>query len=142
RLDRQVVITGSVPSELRDAAYDAANVFVHPPPGKGSAWSRSRRGSTTGRWWSSRGAGVAELVDDGLNGFSTPPASVPRLSQAIDYLLRHPAEAEAMGDAGALTARRVFVQRAASRLRGIFEDAIHLYESDHLTPATSWRRSG
>ncbi|MHB1435465.1 MAG: glycosyltransferase family 4 protein [Thermoplasmata archaeon] len=141
RLDHRVVITGSVPSELRDAAYDAASVFVHPTPWEGfglvviEAWLHHRPVVV------SRGAGVAELVDDGLNGFSTPPASVPRISQAIDYLLRHPAEAEAMGHAGALSARRVFVQRAESRLRGIFEEAIHIYERDHLTPATSWRRS-
>jgi glycosyltransferase involved in cell wall biosynthesis len=141
-LQRRVVITGSLPSDLRDAAYDAASVFVHPTPWEGfglvviEAWLHGLPVVV------SRGAGVAELVDDGLNGFSTPPGSIPRMTQAIDYLLRHPSEAETMGGAGAMTARRVFVSRVAGRLRGIFEEAIHLYERNHLTPATSWRRSG
>ncbi len=127
KLEQSVVFTGSVSEDELQAAYSAAEVFVHPAPWEGfglvavEAWFHGLPIVV------SEGAGVAELVDDDVNGFTFPPESVPAMARALDRLLAHPEIARRMGEAGALTARRCTVQRAAPRLREIFERAVRVY---------------
>ncbi len=127
-LGKSVVITGSLTDAELQAAYGASTIFVHPAPWEGfglvvvEAWLNHRPVVV------SRGAGVAELVEDSVNGYTYPPGSVDRMARAIERLLHHPRDAEQMGEIGALVARRCTVQRAAPRLREIFTRAIQLYE--------------
>ncbi len=127
RLERAVVFTGAVSEAELQVAYSAAQVFVHPAPWEGfglvgiEAWFHDLPILV------SQGAGIAELVDDEVNGLTFPPESVPILGQHLDRLLAHPELARRMGEVGALTARRCTVQRAAPRLQEIFERAIQLY---------------
>ncbi len=128
RLGRSVILTGNLSDVELQAAYHCATAFVHPAPWEGfglvvvEAWLHRRPVVV------SRGAGVAELVEDSVNGYTYPPGSVDRMARAIERLLQNPRDAETMGTIGALVARRCTVQRAAPRLREIFDRAIRLYE--------------
>ncbi len=139
RLEGSVVLTGSVTPAERNAAYSAASVFVHPAPWEGfglvaiEAWIHGLPVVV------SQGAGVAELVDDGLNGFTTPPGSVRAIAHSIERLLRRPGEAERLGAAGRLTARRCYIGRAIPRLKAIFSEAIDLYHSSGLRQPSTRR---
>ena len=129
-----VVITGNVTNEELRAAYDGAVGLVHPAPWEGfglvgvEAWVHGLPVIV------SRGAGLAELVTDGVNGFAVPPGSVSALTARMIGLLSHPDRAERMGEAGRLTARRCQVRPAASRLRDIFHHVIRLYEQRGRMP--------
>ncbi|HTT35080.1 MAG TPA: glycosyltransferase family 4 protein [Thermoplasmata archaeon] len=141
-LGREVVFTGVVSNRELAAAYAAADVFVHPAPWEGfglvaiEAWTHGRPIIV------SRGAGVAELVMDGVNGFTTPPGRVQALADQIVEALDRPDRAERMGAAGAITARRCHVDLAHARHREIFERTIGLYERSGLRtgrPGRRWR---
>lgn len=127
-LDRAVVFTGELSEEDLQTAYSAAHIFVHPAPWEGfglvgvEAWCHELPIVV------SRGAGIAELVDEEANGLLVPPDSPVALSRQIRRLLSRPEEAQRMGAVGAMTARRCFVRRAAPRLREIFEATIRRYE--------------
>lgn len=127
RLEKSVVFTGGISDADLQVAYSAAEVFVHPTPWEGfglvavEAWLHDLPVVV------SRGAGVAELVDDDVNGLTTAPGSVGAIARQLDRLLDQPELARRMGEIGALTARRCTVQRATPRLREIFERAIQLY---------------
>ena len=127
-LEPRVVFTGALSDSELQAAYSAAQVFVHPAPWEGfglvciEAWCHELPIVV------SRGAGIAELVDDDVNGVSIPPGSSTALARQITRLLSHPEEAHRMGAVGAMTARRCYVRRAVPRLREIFERTIRRYE--------------
>ncbi len=138
-LERSVVFTGLLSAEELAAAYAASEVFVHPAPWEGfglvviEAWLHRKPVIV------SRGAGVAELVDDGANGISVPPGSVPHLTAAMRKMLADPSEAERMGGFGAMTAQRCDVRRASSRLKEIFERTIDHYQRSGLYPLPTGR---
>lgn len=138
-LDDSVVVTGAVSDGELRAAYDGAVGLVHPAPWEGfglvgiEAWMHGLPVIV------SRGAGVSELVTDGVNGYAVPPGSVPLLASRMIELFAHPDRAERMGDAGRLTARRCQVRYAAVRLHEIFERVIRLYgRSGRPPPAMLW----
>ena len=134
RLEGSVVIAGGVSSGELDAAYDGAMALVHSAPWEGfglvgaEAWMHGLPVIV------SRGAGVAELVTEGVNGFSVPPGSVAALASRMEGLLANPERAERMGEAGRITARRCHVRPAASRLREIFQHAIRQYRREGRSP--------
>ncbi|MCI4322990.1 MAG: glycosyltransferase [Thermoplasmata archaeon] len=138
RIGDAVISTGEVsPAELR-CAYGAAEIFVHPAPWEGfglvaaEAWHFGRPVVVSAE------AGVAELVDDGVNGYRFRTGDVRVLTQRIRQMLDHPSQLEQMGAAGRITARRCYVQAAAPRLRYIFEKAIEAY----AVPGLRRHRSG
>jgi glycosyltransferase involved in cell wall biosynthesis len=133
-LDDSVVLTGGLSAEELGAAYDGAVGLVHAAPWEGfglvgvEAWMHGLPVVV------SRDAGVAELVTEGLNGFTVPPGSVPALRAKMEHLLAHPEAAQRMGEAGRLTARRCHVGPAARRLHGIFQHAITQYTRRGRSP--------
>ena len=76
----------------------------------------------------SRGAGAAELVDDGVNGFLTRPGASSEISHRITRLLGSPPEAERIGANGLLTARSCHVERGAAAPGDLRADAVELHE--------------
>ena len=140
-LEDQVVFTGNLNTEELHAAYRASTLFVHPAPWEGfglvavEAWLHGRPVIVT------RGAGVSELVNDGVNGYAVSSGSASALAARMAQVLAHPEQGERMGEAGALTARQCSVRRAAPRLRRIFEHTIHLYSRSGLAPAGPRRMS-
>jgi glycosyltransferase involved in cell wall biosynthesis len=134
RLEGSVILAGQVGEEELRAAYDGAVGLVHSAPWEGfglvgvEAWVHGLPIVV------SRGAGVAELVTDGVNGFSVAPGSISALGAKMAWLLAHPDRAEQMGESGRLTARRCFAQPASRRLREVFDHTIRLYERQGRSP--------
>jgi glycosyltransferase involved in cell wall biosynthesis len=134
-----VVVAGRVSGDELGAAYDGATALIHPAPWEGfglvavEAWMHGLPVVV------SRGAGVAELVTDGLNGFTVSPGSVSALASRMTVLLDHPDRAEQMGAAGRLTARRCHVGTAARRLREVFRHVIQQYERQGRAPPAMLR---
>ena len=133
RLGANVVFAGSLPDEELRAMYGLAEAFVHPAPWEGfglvivEAWTHGLPVVV------SRGAGAAELVDDGVNGYLTRPGQARDIAQRLTTLLDRPPEADRMGANGLITARRCHVERAAPRLKEIFRRTVDLYER-HPSP--------
>jgi glycosyltransferase involved in cell wall biosynthesis len=127
RLGSKVLLTGALSSEELRAAYEGCEVFVHPAPWEGfglvvvEAWFHRRPIIV------SRGAGIAELVNDEANGFTVPSGSVRALASRIRWLLERPEAALRLGEAGYFTSRQCHVRRGAGRLREIFTRAIEIY---------------
>ncbi|HTT15617.1 MAG TPA: glycosyltransferase family 4 protein [Thermoplasmata archaeon] len=134
KVERHVVFTGSISSDDLQSAYSTATVFAHPAPWEGfglvvvEAWAHRLPVVV------SQGAGVAELVDNDVNGFTVQPGSERALAQKIGELLQRPSAAERMGQVGAMTARRCFVESSAPRERELFERTMRLYETSGLRP--------
>ena len=128
RLGSRVVLAGAVSDEELRALYGLADAFVHPAPWEGfglvivEAWTHGVPVVV------SRGAGAGELVDDGVNGYLTRPGSSADIAQKLTRLLDRAPEAERIGANGLLTARRCHVDRAAPRLKEIFQRTVELYE--------------
>ena len=128
RLGSRVVFAGSLSDEELRATYGLADALVHPAPWEGfglvivEAWTHGVPVVV------SRGAGAAELVDDGVNGYLTRPGSTADIAQKLSRLLDRAPEAERIGANGAITARRCHVDRAAPRLKEIFRRTVELYE--------------
>jgi glycosyltransferase involved in cell wall biosynthesis len=142
RLESNVVFTGAVDPSMLRAAYDVADVFVHPAPWEGfglvviEAWNHRRPVIV------SRGAGVAELVNDGINGYQVTPGQSLPIAQHLEHLLRRPEDAAAMGINGAATARFCDADRASPRLKEILERTIELYDEEgqlHRRRSPGWR---
>ena len=134
RLEGSVVLAGELSEEELRAAYGGATALVHPAPWEGfglvavAAWTHGLPVVV------SRGAGVSELVTDGLNGFSVPPGSASSLAARMVELLVHPDRTERMGEAGRLIARRCHVRPAARQVREIFQHAIRVYRVRGRSP--------
>lgn len=69
--------------------------------------------------------GLAELVDDGADGWLVPPGDVDALADRLDWMLSHPAEALKMGEAGYRKATTIYTpERHYQGLREIYDQAI------------------
>lgn len=138
-LSPHVVFTGTVSSRELSAAYAAADVFVHPSPWEGfglvgvEAWTFGRPIVV------SQGAGIAELVNDGMNGYTTPPGRASAIADRVDDILDHPDHAERMGSVGAETARLCYLEQAAPRLKEVIERTIEVYEWSGFRRGRRWR---
>lgn len=73
----------------------------------------------------SQSTGVAELVEEGTNGFTFPPGDDASLAQAMLRLARAPDEAARLGDEGRRTARACHLDRGADDVWGILRGVLH-----------------
>jgi glycosyltransferase involved in cell wall biosynthesis len=70
----------------------------------------------------SRVAGVSELVEEGIAGFTVPPGDVATLADRMVQLMTDPARARTMGEAGRSIVEREFdVRKEGAWLAEIFE---------------------
>ena len=133
-LEDRVVLTGRIPPEQLRAAYQGATALVHSAPWEGfglvgvEAWLHGLPIIV------SRGAGISELVTDGVNGFVVPPGSVGGLTARMAQLLSNPRWAEQMGEVGRQTARQCTVRVASQRLRGILTRVQGTYRRQGRSP--------
>ncbi|WBH17911.1 glycosyltransferase family 4 protein [Sphingomonas radiodurans] len=103
-----VALPGAVSREALDRAYAEASVFALPSAKEGfgivylEAW-------TTGLpvIGANRGA-AAEVIEDGVDGFTIDPEDVPALANALIALLGDRARAAAMGAAGRAKVERLY----------------------------------
>ncbi len=123
-LSSQVRFTGYLPQPLVAAAYHRADAVVLPSRTEGF-------GLTVVEGWLyrkpavvSRGAGVSELILDGVNGLTHRPGDVRGLAEALRSLLRKPGWALRMGEAGRETARQCDVRHAAPQVHQFLQEAV------------------
>jgi glycosyltransferase involved in cell wall biosynthesis len=70
--------------------------------------------------------GLGELVQDGVTGYLVPPADVEPLAGSIAELLRDPAKARAMGEAGRERALQYFLEeRCTDRTEILYRSALN-----------------
>ncbi len=70
----------------------------------------------------SSGAGASDLVEDGVEGFVTPPRDPKAIASAVDYFFENPSEIKRMGE----NARRKAERYAWSRIEEMY---VELYST-------------
>lgn len=70
--------------------------------------------------------GMADIVQDGINGLLVPPADAPAIVAAVSRLYRCPELRRSLGQAAQLTMRRYTWEKVARRFEGIFLNVAHL----------------
>jgi glycosyltransferase involved in cell wall biosynthesis len=72
----------------------------------------------------STGAGVSELVMDGLNGYTFEPGNVSLLADKINTVLASPDDAKCIGERGYETAAQCYIEEGASVVWDVFNDVM------------------
>lgn len=115
----RVVFTGTVPDAELDVAYQRALAVLLPSRLEGfglavvEGWLHGRPALV------SRGAGVAELVTEGEDGFVHEPGDDEALARAMRRLLDEPDLARELGRRGRRAARACDLDAGAERVWGI-----------------------
>ena len=100
-LQSRIVITGELPIEEVQRWYQRLTIYAFTSRNEGFGLTLIEAMSAGAALVASR-AGAAELVvEDGVTGVLAPPGDVDALVAALEPLMRDPASAAAMGDAGA-----------------------------------------
>src|SRR5262249_1590333 len=69
-----------------------------------------------------RAGGIPEVVQDGVTGFLVSPCDPQALTDAVRYLLQHPAQGEALGAAGRQRVEQYFTaEQMACRTLQVYE---------------------
>jgi len=105
---REAIAAGGMQSRVRLAGFRAdlprilpcLDLLVHPAYREGLGVSLLQASAAGVPIVACRAGGIPEAVRDGLNGLLVPPGDVAKLRDAIATLLRDPALARRMGDAG------------------------------------------
>ena len=120
----RVAFTGWLPDNLVTAAYQRASVLVLPSDIEGF-------GLTTFEAWAYRkpcvisaGCGSAEVIQDGVHGYTFPPGDAQALADRLDTLLSQREAAERIGESGQVALRTYTVQQSAPRVGAFIEEAI------------------
>ena len=120
----RVTFTGHLDDDLVPSAYAACDVFCLPSTREGfglavvEAWLQSKPVVVSER------AGVAELVEEGVNGVSLDCSDAERLAERLVALLRDPEMAAAMGKAGRETSAVATLPQGERALAGIFDTVL------------------
>ena len=124
KLEKNVVFTGYLPDELLRAAYKRAEILVLPSIKEGF-------GLVVGEAWIykkptivSKGAGVSELIIEGVNGHTFEPNDVAALVEKLKVVLKDSEAAARMGERGNETAKAFFIKESVEKLSVIFAEAI------------------
>jgi len=126
-LDDSVIFTGYLNSEEVHTAYEASDVLALSSTSEGfglvgvEAWMHRRPVAV------SDGAGLSELVIDGVNGEVVRQGSSISMATGLLRILKSPSRVEYMGAQGLQTSAHCHVRKASERLRHILADTIHDY---------------
>ena len=121
-LGDRVVFTGAVRDADLQNLYALATVFVHPSLYEGSSLVTLEALAHARPVVASAVGYIPDKVRPGVTGLLVPPADPAALAAAIAWCLAHPAEAAALGAAGAALVRgRVHLarRRPGARLRSM-----------------------
>lgn len=126
-LQGNVVFTGYVSDEELNCLYAASEVVLVPSTIEGfnltaaEGWRRRKPCIV------SKGAGISELVQDGVNGFTFSPGNVDELVEKLRTVLSSPESASKMGENGLMTAELCSIDSAVKSQKAAFEKVIKLY---------------
>lgn len=72
----------------------------------------------------SDGAGVSELVMDGVNGYQFESGNHEELAEKVHKILDNPAHSEEMGERGYETARQCYIEEGVKLVMDVFNDVM------------------
>ena len=120
----RVVFTGNLPDADLDVAITRARAVLLPSRVEGFGLA-AVEGWLYGRpVLVSRGAGVAEMVREGRNGFSFDPGDDAALAEHMSLLLDEPDLARRMGEEGRVAARACHLARGSEGVWGVLRPLI------------------
>ncbi|MEM4495211.1 MAG: glycosyltransferase [Candidatus Caldarchaeum sp.] len=123
-LERHVVFTGHVTQKELEAAYTLSQFTVLPSVTEGfglvvvESWLYGKPAIVSST------AGIAELVEDGYNGYVFEPDDVDGLADRMLQLLENDSLAREMGDRGRETAKLCTLERGIEAERKIIEEVV------------------
>ncbi|KAB3547275.1 MAG: glycosyltransferase, partial [ANME-2 cluster archaeon] len=123
-LEDRVIFTGFMPDDLLKAAYKRCDLLAFPSHTEGfglvvvEAWMYKKPVVV------STGAGVSELVMDGLNGYTFEPGNVSELAYKINTVLASPDYAECIGERGYETATQCYIEEGVTTVWDAFNDVM------------------
>ena len=97
QLDRNIVLTGSLPLEEVRALYAASDIFVLPSLAEGDPLVTLEAMASGKPVIGTRVGGIPHHIHDGWNGFLIDPANEQQLADKIKYLIDNPEERKSMG---------------------------------------------
>jgi len=122
QLEKNILFTGSLPSEEVRMLYAAADIFVLPSLGEGDPLVTLEAMASGKPVIATTVGGIPRQIRDGWNGFLIDPADERQLAEKIKYLIDNSDERERMG----LNARRYAEEefdwrKVAERLLRVYE---------------------
>jgi glycosyltransferase involved in cell wall biosynthesis len=127
KLGGRVVFTGHVSREELHALYSMAEAVLVPSNIEGFNLTAVEGWLNKKPCVVSRGAGVSELVHDGLNGYTFVPGDHSDLAEKIRTVLKSSEAAAKVGENGLMTAKLCSIDVAVDALMEAFESALKLY---------------
>ncbi len=114
-LAERVIFTGAVGDVDLQNLYALATLFVHPSLYEGSSLVTLEALAHARPVVASAVGYIPDKVRPGETGLLVPPGAAPALATAIAWCLTHPAEAAALGQAGAALVHRAYTWPAVAR---------------------------
>jgi glycosyltransferase involved in cell wall biosynthesis len=123
QLDRNIVLTGSLPLEEVRALYAASDIFVLPSLAEGDPLVTLEAMASGKPVIGTRIGGIPHHIRDGWNGFLIDPANEQQLADKIEYLIDNPEERKSMGANSRKYAEEEFDwKKVAERLLKVYQD--------------------
>jgi glycosyltransferase involved in cell wall biosynthesis len=97
QLDKNVILTGSLPLEEVRRLYTACDIFVLPSLAEGDPLVTIEAMASGKPIIGTRVGGIPHQIRDGWNGFIIDPGNERQLADKIKYLIDNPDEQERMG---------------------------------------------
>jgi glycosyltransferase involved in cell wall biosynthesis len=127
-LSDRVIFTGYMPDEEVRVAYSRANLFVLPSRTEGFGLAAVEAWLYNVPSIVSAGAGVSELIIDGLNGETFAPGDFKSLAKKIGVFIKDPEFCKELGVNAHRTARVCFVKTAVPQLKSIYMKTLAEFE--------------
>jgi glycosyltransferase involved in cell wall biosynthesis len=129
-LAERVIFTGAVGDADLQNLYALATLFVHPSLYEGSSLVTLEALAHARPVVASAVGYIPDKVRPGETGLLVPPGDAPALATAIAWCLTHPAEAAALGQAGAALVRRDYTWPAVARQTiVVYEEVVRSQQS-------------
>lgn len=123
-IGKRIIFTGFISNEDLEAALTRTDMLVLPSVLEGF-------GLTVLEGWLYRkpavvssGEGAAELIDDGVNGYTFNHSSDEELAEKMDGVLSKPEHAKRLGERGYETSKRRHLERGSEKIRKIFDEIL------------------
>ncbi|MFQ5998394.1 MAG: glycosyltransferase family 4 protein [Candidatus Bathyarchaeia archaeon] len=123
-----VIFSGHLSEDRVRTAYSRADMCLLPSRTEGfgltiiEAWQYKKPVIV------SRGAGVAELINEGVNGYTFEPGNVEDLASKIEIFMSNKEKAVKLGESGFDTGKLCHVDRSTEVVKGIFDATLDLYK--------------
>ncbi|MEA1905019.1 MAG: glycosyltransferase family 4 protein [Candidatus Hadarchaeota archaeon] len=120
----RVIFTGYVPKEELESAYLRANVVVLPSVLEGFGLVVLEGWQYKNPVIVSSEAGVAELVEDGVNSYVFDPSNPRELGEKIKTILSKPKLASEIAERGHETVKQCYLERNVDRIWSLFMEIL------------------